>query len=42
MRVAHDRPLSLVVFDLDHFKLVNDTHGHEVGNRVLAEFADRL
>lgn len=38
----YHRPLSLVVFDLDHFKLVNDTHGHEAGNRVLAEFASRL
>ena len=38
----YGRPLSLVVFDLDHFKLVNDTHGHEAGNRVLAEFATRL
>jgi diguanylate cyclase (GGDEF)-like protein/putative nucleotidyltransferase with HDIG domain len=36
------RPLSLVVFDLDHFKLINDTHGHEAGNRVLADFAERL
>ncbi len=38
----HDRPLSVVMFDLDHFKLVNDTHGHEAGDRVLAEFAGRL
>jgi diguanylate cyclase (GGDEF)-like protein/PAS domain S-box-containing protein/putative nucleotidyltransferase with HDIG domain len=38
----HGRPLSLVVFDLDHFKLVNDTFGHDVGNRVLAEAARRL
>ncbi len=38
----HGRPLSLVVFDLDHFKLVNDTHGHDIGNRVLSEFAGRL
>ena len=34
--------MSLVVVDLDHFKAVNDEHGHPVGDRVLAEAAGRL
>ena len=36
------RPLSLVMCDIDHFKMVNDSHGHEVGDQVLREFAARL
>lgn len=35
-------PLSLVLIDLDHFKHVNDQHGHLAGDRVLAETAERL
>lgn len=36
------RPLSAVVADLDHFKTINDTHGHEAGDRVITAFADVL
>lgn len=35
-------PTSLVMIDLDHFKQINDIHGHEVGNVVLKAVADKL
>jgi diguanylate cyclase (GGDEF)-like protein len=37
-----DRPLSVILADIDHFKSVNDTHGHAVGDRVLREFGALL
>jgi diguanylate cyclase (GGDEF)-like protein len=35
----YERALSLIVFDLDHFKQVNDTHGHVAGDLVLRQVA---
>ncbi len=33
-----DRPVALMIADLDHFKLVNDNHGHAVGDAIIAAF----
>ena len=38
----HGTPLVLMSMDVDHFKQVNDTHGHAAGDAVLCAFADRL
>ena len=40
--LAAGRPLGLVAIDLDHFKSINDTHGHAEGDRVLQAVAKRL
>src|SRR5439155_20390395 len=37
-----DYPVGLVIMDMDHFKQVNDRHGHPVGDQALRQVADQL
>lgn len=38
----HRHPLSIMMVDIDHFKQINDNHGHPVGDQVLSEFGEFL
>jgi two-component system cell cycle response regulator len=39
---AKRKPLTLMMLDIDYFKSINDTHGHDAGDDVLREFAVRI
>ena len=38
----HGKPIAFVIMDIDFFKAVNDSHGHDIGDEVLKEFASRI
>lgn len=40
--IARGRPLSICITDIDRFKSVNDTYGHDAGDEVLRDFAHRV
>src|ERR1700744_1089169 len=39
---SRGKPLTVMVLDIDYFKAINDTHGHDAGDDVLRDFAMRI
>jgi len=38
----YEEPLSIIMFDIDYFKQVNDIHGHDIGDKVLVEYVELI
>jgi diguanylate cyclase (GGDEF)-like protein len=38
----HQRSISVLMLDIDHFRTVNETYGHQIGDQVLVDFANRV